>query len=115
MLGNCAVIVSDRDFFQNGVDVEFFGVRTTLPPGAVRIARDTGATIVPIFGRRIPGGHEVTILEPFTVDKTSDLQRDVDAGMKGVVAAIETAIAAIPDQWVMFQSVWPSVPDVSPA
>ena len=38
MLGNCAVIVSDRDFFQNGVDVEFFGVRTTLPPGAVRIA-----------------------------------------------------------------------------
>jgi phosphatidylinositol dimannoside acyltransferase len=115
MNGDCAVIVCDRDFFQNGVAVEFFGVKTTLPPGAVRIARDTGAAIVPVFGKRVPGGHEFSIYEPFTVEKTAYLHRDIEIGMAGVVTAMETAIAAIPDQWVMFQSVWPSAPDGSVA
>ncbi|MBA3275277.1 MAG: lipid A biosynthesis acyltransferase, partial [Chloroflexia bacterium] len=32
-LGECSVFVSDRDFFQNGRPVDFFGRSTTLPPG----------------------------------------------------------------------------------
>lgn len=112
--GNCAVIVSDRDFFQNGIQVEFFGQETTLPPGAVRIARDTGAMIVPVYGRRVPGGHELTIHDPFEVDRTPDLQRDLQAGMAKVVCSLERALSVAPDQWVMFQSVWPR-PDGSQA
>lgn len=107
--GDCAVLVTDRDFFNNGVDVTFFGKKTRLPPGAVRIARDTGAPIVPVYGERLAeGGHRITIHEPFTVARTTDLQTDLAAGMKDVVASLETAIARIPDQWVMFQAVWPS-------
>ncbi len=111
MQGECAVIVSDRDFFQNGIRVEFFGQETTLPPGAVRIARDTGAAIVPVYGKRVPGGHEVRIDEPFTIERSPDLQRDLNAGMAPVVESLESALAATPDQWVMFQSVWPLEPD----
>ena len=105
--GGCAVIVSDRDFFQNGLDVNFFGVDTSLPPGAVRIARDTGASIVPVYGQRVDGGHELSIHEPFIVERTSNLQDDLRTGMARVVSSLELALARVPDQWVMFQSVWP--------
>jgi phosphatidylinositol dimannoside acyltransferase len=107
MKGESSVIVSDRDFFQNGVRVVFFGEETTLPPGAVRIARDTGASIVPLYGKRVPGGHELTIHESFTVPKTADPKQDLEDGMAHVVQSLESALSLAPDQWVMFQSVWP--------
>jgi KDO2-lipid IV(A) lauroyltransferase len=108
--GECAAFLNDYDFFQNGRPVTFFGRRTTLPPGAVRIARDTGAAVVGTFARRTPSGYALTLVEPFTVEKTADLDADVDRGLARVVAMLERAIAATPDQWVMFQRVWPSAP-----
>ena len=109
--GECAVFVTDRDFFQNGVQVSFFGATTTLPPGAVRIARDSHAPIVPIFSQRSDRGHTITIHPPINVRKTDNLQRDLLEGMTCVVDSLERAISGAPDQWVMFQSVWPSAPD----
>ncbi len=108
--GECSVFVSDRDFFQNGRAVEFFGRPTTLPPGAIRIARDTGATVIPIAARRAGHHHELAILEPFTVPKTSDLERDMAAGFAKLVPALEHGIRRGADQWVMFQRVWPETP-----
>ncbi len=108
--GECAVFVGDYDFFQNGYPVEFFGRPTTLPPGPVRIARDTGALVLAVFGQRTETGYEMTTAEPFIVEKTRDLEADLRRGMERVVAIFERAIAATPDQWVMFQRVWPSAP-----
>lgn len=109
--GGCAVFVTDRDFFQNGIQVTFFGAKTTLPPGAVRIARDSDSPIVPIFARRAEYGHEITVQPSFLVEKSDDLHSDLAGGMARVVESLERAIAAAPDQWVMFQSVWPSAAD----
>lgn len=108
--GECAVFLTDRDFFQNGLSVEFFGKATTLPPGAVRIARERAAPIVPIFTRRVGSGHEMTIRPVIEVPRTPDLAEDLRIGMRAVVAALEEAISATPDQWVMFQQVWPKAP-----
>ncbi len=108
--GECSVFVSDRDFFQNGRAVEFFGRPTTLPPGVIRIARDTGATVVPIAPRRAGRYHELDILEPFTVPKTTDLEGDVAAGFEKLVPALEYGICRGTSQWVMFQRVWPDSP-----
>ncbi len=105
----CAVLVADRDFFENGHPVEFFGQRTTLPPGAVRIARDTGAPIIPIFTRRNGSGHEVRFLDPIRVEKTGDVKADVERGMQQLVPVLESAINSCLEQWVMFQRVWPEV------
>lgn len=101
-----AVLVSDRDFFENGHEIEFFDQKTTLPPGAVRIARDTGAPIVPIFTRRSSSGHEVRIHEPIHIEKTRDVKADVHKGMRQLVPVLETGISAGLEQWVMFQRVW---------
>jgi KDO2-lipid IV(A) lauroyltransferase len=108
--GECAVFVSDRDFFQTGREVEFFGRLTTLPPGAVRIARDTGAIVVPIVPHRHKTRHQLEILTPFTVDKTPDLEADMQAGFAKLVPALEHAIRHAVSQWVMFQRVWPETP-----
>lgn len=103
------VFVADRDFFENGHEVEFFGHKTTLPPGPVRIARDTGAQIVPMFTRRSSTGHEVRIGEPLRIEKTRDVKADVARGMKQLVPVLEHGIASCVEQWVMFQRVWPDI------
>ena len=55
--GSVAGLVSDRDLAGNGVEVEFFGERTTLPGGAATLALRTGAPLVP--GRRLLGPGEL--------------------------------------------------------
>jgi lauroyl/myristoyl acyltransferase len=110
--GECAVFVSDRDFFQNGREVVFFGKETTLPPGIARIARDTGASVVPIYGERFKRGHGINIEPGFKVAKTDDVDHDIRVGLRQVVETLERAISRMPDQWVMFQRVWPLEPAV---
>lgn len=108
--GEGAVFLTDRDFFLNGKPVHFFGKTTTLSPGAVRIARDTGAAVVPVFGIRTRHGHGLILEPPFHVEKTNDLDADVARGLAQIVSVLERVIGAHPDQWVMFQQVWPSAP-----
>jgi KDO2-lipid IV(A) lauroyltransferase len=108
--GECVAFLTDRDLFQNGKPARFFGKATTLPPGPVRIARDTGAPIVPIFSRRIAHSYGITIYPAIRVDKTEDIEGDLATAIKQVVRVLEDAISSAPDQWVMFQRVWPSEP-----
>ena len=111
--GGCAVVVCDRDFFHNGITMPFFEKETTLPRGAVRIARDTGALIVPVYGRRVKGGHEMKIYPAIRMERTSDTAADLRGGLEKIVVTMEEAISAAPNQWVMFQSVWPLEESVS--
>jgi phosphatidylinositol dimannoside acyltransferase len=108
--GEIAGFLVDYDFFQNGVPIHFFGRETTLPPGPIRIARDTGALVVPVFPRRGPAGHEVTLGKPFEVAKTADIDADVAAGMDVLRVRLEEGIGATPEQWVLFQRAWPLEP-----
>lgn len=105
--GHILCLLSDRDFFLNGPEVTFFGEETTLPVGAVRLARETGALIVPMFTIR-QGKKSALLIEPaMAIERTRNRDDDVAAGMKRTTAALETAISTAPDQWVMFQRVWP--------
>ena len=108
--GEVAGFVVDYDFFQNGSPMTFFGRETTLPPGAIRIARDTGALIMPMFPFRGRDGYELTVGKPFEVAKTRDIDADVAAGMEVLKARLEEGIGAHPDQWVLFQRAWPLAP-----
>jgi KDO2-lipid IV(A) lauroyltransferase len=113
--GEVAGFVTDYDFFQNGVPVTFFGKPTTLPPGPIRIARDTGALVVPLFPYRdmATGRHHLQVGEPFEVPKTRDIDADLASGMERLRDQLETGIGAHPEQWVLFQRAWPLEP--SPA
>ncbi len=105
--GEFAGLLADRDFFHTGIPIEFFGSMTSLPPGPARIARDTGAPIILVFTKRFSKGYVLTVEEPFHVEKTSDVDRDVSLAMARVVRCFERLIRESPEQWVMFQRVWP--------
>jgi KDO2-lipid IV(A) lauroyltransferase len=105
--GECVGFPADRDFFHNGVPVEFFGRRTSLPSGAVRLAREAGAPIVAAYLRRAGAGFDLTLEGPFVVPRTADRRADVAAGMDAIVASLTRAVAATPGQWAVFQPVWP--------
>jgi len=58
-------LVSERDLTGDGVEVEFFGERTTLPAGPAMLALRTGAALLPVavyFER--DGGHRGVVLPP---------------------------------------------------
>jgi lauroyl/myristoyl acyltransferase len=108
--GETAAFVADYDFFQNGLPVTFFGRETTLPPGPIRIARDTGSLVVPLFPRRVGDGHRIVLGDPFVVPKTPNLDADLAAGMDRMRRELEKGIGATPEQWVLFQRAWPLAP-----
>ncbi len=105
--GDTIGLATDRDFLRNGVAVQFFGQETTLPIGAVRLAMETGAPILPIICRRHRYHHTVVLDAPFYLNKTGDTDADIQRGLEALVAIFERHIRADPAQWVMFQRVWP--------
>lgn len=105
--GTSLILATDRDFQRRGEPVVFFGRPTTLPIGAVRLARDTGAPIVALICRRHGQRHTMVIEEPVWVRQSADARGDLARGLAEIVAILERHIRATPEQWVMFQRVWP--------
>ncbi len=64
-----AGLVSDRDLVGNGVEVEFFGEKTTLPGGAATLALRSGAPLVPVVVYSGPGDWHTGVVHP-PVDTT---------------------------------------------
>ncbi|HEU0168179.1 MAG TPA: lysophospholipid acyltransferase family protein [Chloroflexota bacterium] len=95
-----------------GVEVEFFGRVTRIPAGAAFFAAKSGAPIVPGFMWRGPDRRfEARVFPPIWVRSTAEVQ----AAMQQMVRRLEQMIAAHPEQWYMFRSMWPAVIEQRPA
>lgn len=110
--GEFVAMVGDRNFGGPGYPVEFFGVPTRLPVGAVKLARETGAPLIPVLAYRKSAQHRTRefyfrIYDPIYIERTDNRERDVAVGMRRVVSVLEESIRRAPEQWVMFQPVWP--------
>lgn len=108
--GRTIGLASDRDFLRNGVPVSFFGHDTTLPVGAARLALETGAAIVTVICRRHRTRQTCTIEGPIWLEATSDPDGDLARGVQRIAHILERHIRPSPEQWVMFQRVWPETP-----
>jgi KDO2-lipid IV(A) lauroyltransferase len=103
-------LVSDRDLSGDGVEVEFFGERTTLPAGPATLALRTGAPILPVAvyfgsGRR----HHGVVRPPIDTTRGSGrLRDDVARITQDLAHEFESLIAAEPQQWHLMQPNWPS-------
>jgi lauroyl/myristoyl acyltransferase len=105
--GECVALASDRDFVLSGKSTTFFGKETTLPIGAARLARDTSSIIVPLFTVWSGDRHLLYIDEPLEAPRTDNRDADIAETMTLIASSLERAISRAPDQWVMFQQVWP--------
>jgi len=104
-----AALVSDRDLVGNGVEVEFFGERTTLPGGPATLSLRTGAPILPTAAYFEPdGGHVAVVGRPLPAERTGRLRDDVTRVTQALATELEALILRAPDQWHLFQPNWPS-------
>ena len=104
-------LLCDRDIVGNGVEVEFFGERTTLPAGPATLALRTGAALFPTAVYSGPGSdHTGVIGEPVSLERTGRLRADVARITQDVAHGLEGLIRRAPEQWHLFQPNWPSDP-----
>jgi phosphatidylinositol dimannoside acyltransferase len=106
-----AGLVSDRDMVGNGVEVEFFGERTTLPAGAATLALRTGAPLLPVVVYSGPGNwHTGVIHPPLDTTRRGRMREDIARVTQDLARTFEDDIRARPEQWHLYQPNWPSDP-----
>ena len=100
----------DRVPGESFTSVPFCGLRLKMPRGPARLARASGAPIVPVFAL-------------FTEDDRYDLEieapidpRGLSEGeiMERLAAVLERRVRAHPHQWLMMQDPWDDAPEPEP-
>lgn len=108
--GGLLALLIDRPGPGDGVTVPFFGRDVEVPAGPARIARRTGAAVIPCaFPRRDPWHPDIDVLADFSIDvsPTADEEADIRRITAAIMAAHERFIRVHPDQWYMFRDMWP--------
>jgi KDO2-lipid IV(A) lauroyltransferase len=102
-------LLCDRDLTGDGIEVDFFGERTTLPGGPATLALRTGAALLPV-AVYFDGGrdHRARILPPIPTKRAGRLRDDIARITQALADEFEQLIAAAPDQWHLLQPNWPS-------
>jgi KDO2-lipid IV(A) lauroyltransferase len=108
--GGLVGLLCDRDLVGNGVEVEFFGERTTLPAGPATLALRTGATLITTVVYEGPHRqHHAVISAPIDTSRSSgSLRKDVGRITQEIAHHFEEYIRRAPEQWHIFQPNWPS-------
>ena len=108
---NVAGLVSDRDIVGNGVEVDFFGEKTTLPAGAATLALRTGAPLLPVVVYSGPGNwHTGVVHPPLDTSRQGRIREDIVRVTQDLATTFEHDIRARPEQWHLYQPNWPSDP-----
>jgi len=102
-------LVSDRDLVGNGIEVEFFGEKTTLPGGAATLALRTGAVLLPVIVYSGPGNWHTGVVHPaLDTARSGSLRADVQRLTQELATCFEGYIRRRPEQWHLYQPNWPS-------
>jgi KDO2-lipid IV(A) lauroyltransferase len=102
-------LLSDRDLSGDGIEVEFFGEKTTLPAGPAMLALRTGAVILPTAVYfRAGRGHFGDIGAPVDTERHGRLREDAQRITQDIARRFEVLIRKAPEQWHLLQPNWPS-------
>jgi KDO2-lipid IV(A) lauroyltransferase len=102
-------LLCDRDLSGDGVEVEFFGEKTTLPAGPATLALRTGAALVPVGVYFEPRRkHHADIRPPVPAKREGRLREDIARITQDLANVFEELIAVAPGQWHLLPPNWPS-------
>jgi lauroyl/myristoyl acyltransferase len=107
--GGTIALLADRDLTGRGLEVEFFGERTTVPAGPVSLADRTGAALLPVgcyFNRG--RGHTFVVHPPIDLPEGETRKERLAHGAQALAHVLEDIIRVEPEQWHLFQPNWPS-------
>ena len=105
-------LLCDRDIQGGGIEVDFFGERTTLPAGPAMMALRADAPLLPVavyFTTQI-NGHVAVVRPPVPTARQGRLRDDVARVTQSLADELADLIRRAPSQWHMFQPNWPSDP-----
>ncbi len=103
-------LLSERDFSEHGLVMDFLGKPTRIPKGAALFSLKTGAPVIPCFFMRGAKGdfiarYEKPIYPPAAVrGKVSD--EELGRMIVRYTGVIEEQIRKDPAQWLMFRKFW---------
>jgi phosphatidylinositol dimannoside acyltransferase len=106
--GHIVALLCDRDIGRGGVEVMFFGERTTLPSGPAVLALRTGAPLLPSATYDEGRNHHGVIRPPVAADRQGTFREDVARITQALAAELELLIRRAPEQWHLMQPNWPS-------
>ena len=106
--GHMVGLVCDRDLAGTGVEVDFFGERTTFPAGPATLALRAGAPLLCGASYFSGDGHHVVIRPPLDTTRQGTLKEDIARIAQAVAAEFEVLIRRAPEQWHLLQPNWPS-------
>jgi len=108
--GGIIGLVCDRDISGQGIPVQLFGARTTLPAGPATLALRTGAALLPTavyFDAN--GQHRGVVRPPIPTDRKAGLREAVTTTTQRLADELEHLIRIAPEQWHVFQPNWPDL------
>ncbi len=98
--GGVVGLLCDRDIQGNGIEVEFFGERVTMPAGPATLALRTDATLVAAACYSGPRrDHFAAVTPPIDTVRTGKLREDVTRVTQLVTRELEGLIRRAPEQW----------------
>ena len=107
---NTVAILIDQWAGHEGVWQKFFGEETSTTSLPARLAKRTGAALLPAFCLRQPGGKYKIIIHPPLVANFSE-EKSEEVITKRLNETLEGMILRYPDQWIWTHRRWKSKPD----
>ncbi|MFH1868428.1 MAG: lysophospholipid acyltransferase family protein [Candidatus Omnitrophota bacterium] len=103
-------LVGDRDYFGNGIEMDFLGKPTMVPRGPAVFSRRCGSPIVPCFMiRNEDDTFTFKFYEQINPVYTKDERRDLLEATKKTAAILEEVIRQYPTQWHVFRRFWEKI------
>jgi KDO2-lipid IV(A) lauroyltransferase len=107
--GRIVGLLADRDLTGNGIEVEFFGEKTSLPAGPALLALRSGAALMTCaIYQRPKGRYHAVLSAPLDTTRSGRMRHDVQRLTEDTARSLEDLIRAAPEQWHLFQPNWPS-------
>jgi KDO2-lipid IV(A) lauroyltransferase len=105
--GGVGILIDQRVREDQGVEVPFFGHPAWTHPVLARMARKTGAAVVPTFALRDkPGSYSLRYENPLVVDELSEAECEDVPLTARYMKILEGAIRKNPDQWLWYHDRW---------
>lgn len=101
-------LLSDRDLRGKGVEVDFFGEKTTMPPGPATLAVRTGAPLFPVGCYFTENGYRVVVRPALETPMEGTKSERVATLTQALADELEDLIGQSPEQWHLVVPNWPS-------
>jgi Kdo2-lipid IVA lauroyltransferase/acyltransferase len=111
--GTLGILVDLNTLDREGIFVDFFGVPASTTFMVAKLARRTGALVLPMFAPwdRVEKRFIVSIGEPLDFDPTGDESGDVRRLTQQFTKAVEDKVRRYPDQWLWIHRRWKTRPE----